>query len=434
MPKEDIEKERFVKANLDVVVLKLLDKHSQGMWGYELSFFIRNLYNVNVSSGTLYPQLYDLENSGYVNSEVTQVSGRNRKIYKIDPEGKIFLDSTIKSSQKFWEILEGLEKRELPQISIQDISVEETVGQKEVFKSELGETSIPAELQEIQSFLLKKDPEEVYKQRLRNVLFEWKSVNIDEFYALLSKGIQDTDFDHIRIIRYLKNPVNGTGHKHLSLVWSFKTYDCGIPRITYYPALRHIKIEIAKEDVEQIKKYLIGLSVFKKRTESDPSLEDYLPMAADLKRKLEEIISYNKETVKGESSEKYEEEGPVSALTTQVTAPITTPEPTSVKTPTQLPKLEKRRGRSKDKKPKYDLTKHSISQLRELSCRELEDKFGMPHHDVASLMGILKHYEELTNPELFDSQKADETGLSEHSINIYKSRIKLFKFRETNNQ
>jgi PadR family transcriptional regulator PadR len=83
-------RERVVKSNLDLIVLKLL--RSKPQWGYEVNIAIRDRYRVYLSAGTLYPLLHALESDGYIQGEWEADKRRGRRIYKITDSGINFLE------------------------------------------------------------------------------------------------------------------------------------------------------------------------------------------------------------------------------------------------------------------------------------------------------------------------------------------------------
>ena len=83
-------RERVVKSNLDLIVLKLL--RSKPQWGYEVNIAIRDRYRVYLSAGTLYPLLHSLESDGYIQGEWEPEKRRGRRIYKITDSGINFLE------------------------------------------------------------------------------------------------------------------------------------------------------------------------------------------------------------------------------------------------------------------------------------------------------------------------------------------------------
>jgi DNA-binding PadR family transcriptional regulator len=84
-------RERVVKNNLDLIILRLL--RSRPQWGYEVNIAIRDRYRVYLSAGTLYPLLHSLEADGYIQGEWEAEKGRGRRIYKITESGISFLEA-----------------------------------------------------------------------------------------------------------------------------------------------------------------------------------------------------------------------------------------------------------------------------------------------------------------------------------------------------
>ena len=82
-------RERLVKANLDLIILRLLK--SKPRWGYEINMAIRERFKVYLSAGTLYPLLHSLEDSGRIEGVWESEKGRGRRIYQITQSGLEFL-------------------------------------------------------------------------------------------------------------------------------------------------------------------------------------------------------------------------------------------------------------------------------------------------------------------------------------------------------
>lgn len=80
---------RFVKAFLDVLILKLVEAESA--WGYEIIKKTEMMYNVKLRHGALYPMLNQLETQGYVKSRRELQKGRARRIYEITDKGEQLL-------------------------------------------------------------------------------------------------------------------------------------------------------------------------------------------------------------------------------------------------------------------------------------------------------------------------------------------------------
>lgn len=97
-------RERVVKNNLDLIILRLL--RSQPRWGYEVNTAIRDQFRVYLSAGTLYPLLHSLEEGGYIKGEWETQTGRGRRIYKITESGISFLEAGEKATLELAKIIQ----------------------------------------------------------------------------------------------------------------------------------------------------------------------------------------------------------------------------------------------------------------------------------------------------------------------------------------
>ena len=98
-------RERVVKNNLDLIILRLLRIRPQ--WGYEVNIAIRDRYRVYLSAGTLYPLLHSLEADGYVQGEWEAEKGRGRRIYKITESGLQFLEAGERATLELARLMQG---------------------------------------------------------------------------------------------------------------------------------------------------------------------------------------------------------------------------------------------------------------------------------------------------------------------------------------
>jgi len=105
-------RERVVKNNLDLIILRLLQ--SQPRWGYEVNTAIRDRFRVYLSAGTLYPLLHSLEEDGYVQGEWESEKGRGRRIYKITESGMHFLETGEKATLDLARIIQSQSKDSKP--------------------------------------------------------------------------------------------------------------------------------------------------------------------------------------------------------------------------------------------------------------------------------------------------------------------------------
>jgi DNA-binding PadR family transcriptional regulator len=98
-------RERVVKNNLDLIVLRLLRAKPQ--WGYEVNIAIRDRYRVYLSAGTLYPLLHSLESDGYIQGEWEADKRRGRRIYKITDTGINFLEVGERATVELARLMQG---------------------------------------------------------------------------------------------------------------------------------------------------------------------------------------------------------------------------------------------------------------------------------------------------------------------------------------
>ena len=78
--------QRITRNFLDILILRLIQ--TEPMWGYKIIKKTKQLFDIKLRHGALYPLLNSLETDGYVTSKKTTEGGRVRKVYKITPKGK----------------------------------------------------------------------------------------------------------------------------------------------------------------------------------------------------------------------------------------------------------------------------------------------------------------------------------------------------------
>ena len=100
-------RERLVKANLDLIILRLL--RSKPRWGYEINMAIRERFKVYLSAGTLYPLLHTLEDSGRIEGVWESEKGRGRRIYRITENGLAFLSSGERMTGELVKLMQTIQ-------------------------------------------------------------------------------------------------------------------------------------------------------------------------------------------------------------------------------------------------------------------------------------------------------------------------------------
>jgi len=100
-------RERLVKANLDLIILRLL--RSKPRWGYEINMAIRERFKVYLSAGTLYPLLHSLEDSGRIEGVWESEKGRGRRIYQITQSGLEFLSAGERMTAELVKLMQTIQ-------------------------------------------------------------------------------------------------------------------------------------------------------------------------------------------------------------------------------------------------------------------------------------------------------------------------------------
>ena len=78
-------------ALLDAIVLAVISKEEEGLYGYKITQDVRKA--IELSESTLYPVLRRLQKDGYLETYDMEFDGRNRRYYKITSNGMILLDN-----------------------------------------------------------------------------------------------------------------------------------------------------------------------------------------------------------------------------------------------------------------------------------------------------------------------------------------------------
>lgn len=73
---------------LDAVVLAVVAR--ERTYGYKITQDVREV--IDISESTLYPVLRRLQKDGYLETYDMEFDGRNRRYYKITPQGILLLD------------------------------------------------------------------------------------------------------------------------------------------------------------------------------------------------------------------------------------------------------------------------------------------------------------------------------------------------------
>lgn len=76
-------------ALLDAIVLSVVSKEIDGTYGYKITQDVRSA--LDVSESTLYPVLRRLLKDNCLETYAQEYQGRNRRYYKITPQGQVQL-------------------------------------------------------------------------------------------------------------------------------------------------------------------------------------------------------------------------------------------------------------------------------------------------------------------------------------------------------
>ena len=94
MPKElwyncGMADKQLYRGSLTTIILKMLSEHDR-MYGYEITQHVKQLTEgeLAITEGALYPALHKLEAQGLLTAEFERVKGRQRKYYRLTPQGK----------------------------------------------------------------------------------------------------------------------------------------------------------------------------------------------------------------------------------------------------------------------------------------------------------------------------------------------------------
>ena len=78
-------------ALLDAVVMAVVAREEKGAYGYRITQQIKQ--ELDLSESTLYPVLRRLQKDGCLTTYDVAISGRNRRYYRLTPQGKQALDA-----------------------------------------------------------------------------------------------------------------------------------------------------------------------------------------------------------------------------------------------------------------------------------------------------------------------------------------------------
>ena len=93
-------------AVLDAIVLSIVAQDGEGTYGYKITQDVRSV--IEVSESSLYPVLRRLQAAGMLETYDKEFSGRNRRYYKITPQGGLALEGYRRDWQEYRSKMDGI--------------------------------------------------------------------------------------------------------------------------------------------------------------------------------------------------------------------------------------------------------------------------------------------------------------------------------------
>lgn len=100
-------------GTMDAVVLSVVGKEAEGTYGYRITQDVRSV--IEVSESTLYPVLRRLQKDACLETYDREFAGRNRRYYKITPDGRERLASYLTEWENYKVKLEQVFYGEMTQ-------------------------------------------------------------------------------------------------------------------------------------------------------------------------------------------------------------------------------------------------------------------------------------------------------------------------------
>ena len=94
---------KYIKGFLEDIVLHLIHENEE-MYGYEITKKVQEITAgaVTVTEGALYPVLHKLENENKLTAHFKMAEGRQRKYYKLTPQGGVTASSGVQDIAEFF--------------------------------------------------------------------------------------------------------------------------------------------------------------------------------------------------------------------------------------------------------------------------------------------------------------------------------------------
>jgi PadR family transcriptional regulator PadR len=97
-----------IRGHLDALILSVVE--SEPLHGYAIieALRARSGGELDMPTGSLYPALRRLERAGFLQSEWSAASGRNRRTYRVTDAGRKHLKQERSDWRRFADVVEGV--------------------------------------------------------------------------------------------------------------------------------------------------------------------------------------------------------------------------------------------------------------------------------------------------------------------------------------
>jgi DNA-binding PadR family transcriptional regulator len=94
---------RVIKNFLDILIL--IEMKDNPLSGYDVIGLIHKKYDVLLSSGTIYSQLYSLEREGIIRGE----QNNRKRVYELTEEGEHAIGDVLRVNEQIQHLLQNLQ-------------------------------------------------------------------------------------------------------------------------------------------------------------------------------------------------------------------------------------------------------------------------------------------------------------------------------------
>lgn len=93
---------KLLKALLETRIMLWLKE--EALSGYDFLLYFNKKFNINLSPGTIYSTINNMERDGLIKSKIFQ----RKRIYQLTPEGEKLLKETLENKESLYEFVEDL--------------------------------------------------------------------------------------------------------------------------------------------------------------------------------------------------------------------------------------------------------------------------------------------------------------------------------------